>query len=121
MRIDLIRFHDDGDTTCGLLYIDDVFECFIVEDQENTVKKYGETRIPEGVYDVSLRKEGTFHQLIALDLRLYSAFSIPYGSGRNTYASNIYACSILGQPAGSAQCIFCDVCAGCAGSGSRYA
>lgn len=62
MRIDLIRFHDDGDTTCGLLYIDDVFECFIVEDQENTVKKYGETRIPEGIYDVSLRREGTFHQ-----------------------------------------------------------
>lgn len=61
MILELKRFHDDGDTTGGLLFIDGVFECFVVEDQEQTVKKWGETRIPNGTFDVSLRASGGFH------------------------------------------------------------
>ena len=62
MILELQRFHDDGDTTGGLLFIDGVFQCFIVEDQKNNRKVYGETRIPEGTFSVSLRKEGGFHK-----------------------------------------------------------
>jgi len=61
MILDLKRFKDDGDTTLGGLYIDGIFNCFIVEDQHQTKKVYGEMRIPEGSFKVSLRAEGGFH------------------------------------------------------------
>ena len=62
MLLELKRLHDDGETTIGALYIDGVFNCFIVEDQEQTKKVWGEMRIPNGTFDVSLRAEGGFHQ-----------------------------------------------------------
>ena len=61
MLLELKRFHDDGDTTGGILFVDGVFNCFIVEDQEQTRKVWGEMRIPNGTFDVSLRAEGGFH------------------------------------------------------------
>jgi hypothetical protein len=61
MHIDLKRFQDDGDTTLGALFVNGVFNCFIVEDQQQTKKVWGEMRIPEGTYDISLRKSGGFH------------------------------------------------------------
>ena len=35
--------------------------CFVIEDEQRTVKKYGETRIPAGRYRLGLRREGGFH------------------------------------------------------------
>lgn len=61
MILELKRLHDDGDTTLGAMYADGIFQCFIVEDQEQTQKVFGETRIPNGEFDVSLRAEGGFH------------------------------------------------------------
>ena len=61
MIVELKRFHDDDDTTAGALFVDGIFNCFIVEDQEQTKKVYGETRIPNGEFDISLRKSGGFH------------------------------------------------------------
>lgn len=62
MHLELKRFHDDGDTTFGVFYIDGVAQCFMVEDQKQTKKVWGEMRIPEGTYMVSLRISGGFHQ-----------------------------------------------------------
>ena len=31
MILELKRFHDDGDTTAGALFVDGIFECFVVE------------------------------------------------------------------------------------------
>ncbi len=62
MKLTVKRFADDGETTLGILYIDGVFECFTVEDQEQTGDKVrGETRVPNGTYDVKLRAEGGYH------------------------------------------------------------
>ena len=61
MKLELKRFKDDGDTTISVFFIDGVAKCFMIEDQEQTVKKWGETRIPNGTFDVSLRAEGGFH------------------------------------------------------------
>ena len=61
MQLTVKRFADDGDTTLGVLYINGVFECFTVEDEERAIKKSGETRVPNGTYDVAFRKEGSFH------------------------------------------------------------
>lgn len=61
MKITVKRFADNGDTTLGILYVDGIFECFTVEDEERKVKKNGETRVPNGEYHIKIRKEGGFH------------------------------------------------------------
>ena len=61
MRITVKRFADNGDSTLGALFIDGIFQCFTVEDEERGQKVKGETRIPNGVYKVALRKEGGYH------------------------------------------------------------
>jgi hypothetical protein len=61
MKLTVKRFADNGDTTLGILFVDNVFECFTVEDEERSVKKRGETRVPEGTYDIKLRKVGGYH------------------------------------------------------------
>jgi len=48
-----------------MLFIDDTFECFTLEDQYQEKKVYGETCIPEGTYKIELRTEGGFHQRYA--------------------------------------------------------
>jgi hypothetical protein len=62
MEITVKRFADDGETTLGALFIDGIFKCFTVEDQEQKGSKImNETRVPNGTYDVGLRAEGGFH------------------------------------------------------------
>lgn len=61
MKINLIRTQFGNDATNGLLFIDEVFECFTLEDQYQDKKIFGETCIPEGTYPVEFRKEGGFH------------------------------------------------------------
>ena len=62
MIIDLIRTQFGSDATNGMLFLDGVFECFSLEDEYREQKIRGETCIPEGSYEVVLRKEGGFHQ-----------------------------------------------------------
>lgn len=62
MEIEVKRFSDNKDASLGVLFIDGVFQCFTLEDEERFVKKMGETRIPEGTYEVKLRKEGGHHE-----------------------------------------------------------
>ena len=61
MDIDVLRFNNGEDSTNGLLFIDGKFECYTLEDERRDSKVRGETRIPEGEYDIKLRKEGGFH------------------------------------------------------------
>lgn len=51
-----------GEETIGMLYIDGIFQCLILEDQKRDVKVKGDTRIPAGRYKILLRKEGRIHQ-----------------------------------------------------------
>jgi hypothetical protein len=64
MKILVNRFYDNGKATLSAVYINGKFQCFGLEDEYRPVNKkvYGETRIPEGVYDVVFRKEGTHHE-----------------------------------------------------------
>ena len=61
MKLKLVRFSSQQDDTLGLLYINDEFACFTLEDEFRNIKKYGETRIPEGEYHIKIRKTGGFH------------------------------------------------------------
>ncbi len=61
MLLELKRFVDDGNTTGGNLFIDGVHECFIIEDEHRDEKKWGQMRIPEGKFEVSIRNSGGIH------------------------------------------------------------
>lgn len=53
------RFMQTSHSTLCLLFLDGVFECFILEDKKNDSKVYGETRISAGVYPIKLRTENS--------------------------------------------------------------
>jgi len=64
MKLKVIRFSSQSDSTSGLLFdITDgtKFLCYTLEDERREEKIAGETRIPAGVYSILLRKEGGFH------------------------------------------------------------
>ena len=65
MKLDVLRFSSEKDSTSGLLF--DVtgkrkFLCYTLEDDYRTKKVIQETRIPAGKYEIKLRKEGGFHK-----------------------------------------------------------
>lgn len=64
MKLEVIRFSSQKDSTLGLLF--DVsngrkFLSFTIEDEARKTKVRGETRIPAGIYELKLRKEGGYH------------------------------------------------------------
>tara|TARA_R100001509_G_scaffold160834_1_gene129132 strand:- start:16 stop:519 length:504 start_codon:yes stop_codon:yes gene_type:complete len=56
MHLTLYRFSESPDSTIGLLYEGKYFNCFTLEDQSQKIKVDGETRIPEGLYQIKQRK-----------------------------------------------------------------
>ena len=68
MKLEVLRFSSQADSTSGLLF--DVtngrkFLCYTLEDEKRDDKISGETRVPSGSYRVTLRTEGGFHQRYA--------------------------------------------------------
>lgn len=61
MKLDVLRYSDSGDDSLGLLFVAGQFFCYTMEDEYRNEKKYGETRIPAGSYDIGYRKIGGFH------------------------------------------------------------
>ena len=65
MKLDVLRFSSEHDSTNGLLF--DVtgkrkFLCYTLEDEYRTKKVMQETRIPAGEYEIKYRKEGGFNK-----------------------------------------------------------
>ena len=58
MRVQVNRFYSDGEATNGVFSIvrprESFAACFCLEDEFRTVKVYGETRIPAGIYRLGL-------------------------------------------------------------------
>ena len=61
MKLRVDRYLSTPNATLGKLYIDDVFECYTLEDEFRAVKVKKETRIPDGTYLIKLRTEGSHH------------------------------------------------------------
>ncbi len=65
MHLEVLRFSSEKDSTSGLLF--DItngnrkFLAYTLEDEYREEKIKNETRIPNGVYKVTLRTEGGFH------------------------------------------------------------
>tara|TARA_R110002020_G_scaffold144946_1_gene318158 strand:- start:11465 stop:11944 length:480 start_codon:yes stop_codon:yes gene_type:complete len=65
MKLKVLRFSSQQDSTSGLLFDDTEgemkFLCYTLEDEYREEKVKGETRIPAGTYKIELRTEGGFH------------------------------------------------------------
>ena len=65
MILEVLRISSQKDSTSGILFdITDnkrKFLCYTIEDEYRAVKVKHETRIPAGVYKLTLRSEGGFH------------------------------------------------------------
>ena len=64
MKLEVLRFSSQNDSTLGMLF--NVTEgrrfiCFTLEDEARDTKVMSETRIPEGIYEIKLRTHGGFH------------------------------------------------------------
>ena len=58
MKLDVVRYSGSKNSTLGHLVINDVFECYTLEDEHRTLKVFGDTRIPAGTYKIGLRTVG---------------------------------------------------------------
>lgn len=61
MEIELLRYSHGEHDTLSLMFIDCEFVGYVLEDEYQNEKVYGETRIPAGSYEIKFRKEGGFH------------------------------------------------------------
>ena len=66
MKLLLKRTHGTKNYTHGQLFIEDVYFCDTLEDQEREVKIHGETAIPCGTYKVILTMSNRFKKLMPL-------------------------------------------------------
>ena len=64
MNLTLKRFWFTDKSTIGCLYIDDIFECFTLEDVVREVKIQNETAIPEGKYQVIINWSPHFKKVL---------------------------------------------------------
>ncbi len=72
MKVRLNRFVSSSNDSLGMLYIDGKFAAFTVEDEKRDVKVMGETRIPAGIYKLSLVESPKYtarfgHKMIMLN------------------------------------------------------
>lgn len=61
MELTVLRYSSGDEATLGLLFEGDAFLCYTLEDEAREVKVAGETRIPAGEYEVTLRTVGRKH------------------------------------------------------------
>lgn len=56
MNLGSIRYNHDEESTQSILSVDGAFECHVLEDQRQIDKVSGETRIPEGTYEIGFKE-----------------------------------------------------------------
>ncbi len=59
MKITVLRYSSDTDSTLGVVFIDGKFQCYSLEDEFREVKVKGETRIPKGTYKLGIQENLT--------------------------------------------------------------
>ena len=61
MELKLYRISSQADSTNGILYINNEFACYTLEDGQREIKVKDETAIPLGIYEIQFRTVGGFH------------------------------------------------------------
>ena len=66
MKLQVLRFSSQADSTSGIMMEEtDIglrFLCYTLEDERRVMKVQGETRVPAGTYNITLRTEGGFNK-----------------------------------------------------------
>lgn len=96
MKLTVKRQHGTKGYTHGQLFIDDVYFCDTMEDQERDIKIDGETAIPCGIYSVVINMSARFNRLMPLLLNVPNYAGVRIHSG-NT-AANTEGCLLVGKP-----------------------
>lgn len=100
MKLKLIRIFGTEGFTEGKLYIDDVFECYTVEDEDRHleaggVKVYGMTAIPKGTYEVVLSMSPGFKKVLPEVLNVPGFTGVRIHSGNSSKDSE--GCILVGS------------------------
>jgi hypothetical protein len=61
MKVKIVRLGDNGKASLGAIYINGILRCGDIADEERNIKVMGETRVPNGIAYLGLRREGGFH------------------------------------------------------------
>lgn len=87
MKLTLIRDTFTPQSTTGRLYVDGVFECFVLEDTERhgQPKIYSKTAIPRGTYQIQITQSARFKRLLPL------LMSVPNFEGIRIHPGNTSA------------------------------
>lgn len=95
MKLRLVREQYRPDSTIGRMFVDDVFECFTLEDGVRTQKIRGETAIPAGAYRVTVDDSPRFKR------KLPRLHDVPNFSGVLIHPGNTAAdtegCILVGR------------------------
>lgn len=83
MKLLLIRNIGNSGYTSGTLFVDGVFECFTLEDEEREVKIKHQTAIPLGTYSVALSLSQRFGKKLPILL------NVPNFTGVRIHAGNV--------------------------------
>ena len=103
MKLKLVRDVFAQGYTQGMLYVDDVFECYTLEDEVRAagVKVDGETAIPEGHYRVIVNQSARFSKKAGCPVFLPQIIDVPNFDGVRIHAGNrphdTEGCVLVGQ------------------------
>lgn len=94
MKLKLIRKIFTETSTIGELFINDEFQCFVLEDKDRglsqarpseaaTLKQIGKTAIPKGTYEIAITFSNRFKQYLPLIM------SVPAFEGIRIHSGNV--------------------------------
>jgi hypothetical protein len=95
MEIRVVREQYKPASTIGRMYVDDVFECFTLEDGIRTHKVYGETAIPAGAYAVTVNRSPRFKTDLPLLLDVPSFEGVRIHPGNSN--ADTLGCILVGK------------------------
>ncbi len=88
MKLKLLRDTFTDKSTIGKLFVDDVFECFILEDKVRDEKIKGVTAIPYGTYKIVVTKSERFSAHAGVDVYLPLLLDVEDFSGVRIHSGN---------------------------------
>lgn len=97
MKIELVRDHFTEKSTTGRLYVDDVFQCYTLEDiaRPEGVKVKGQTAIPFGEYEIIIDMSRKYQRYMPLLLNVPMFEGIRIHSGN--MAEDSEGCILVGR------------------------
>lgn len=95
MVLYLKRFGFGEEYTIGKLYVDNVFQCYTLEDKEREEKIYGKTAIPRGTYKVILDMSTRWKRIMPHILNVSNFEGVRIHSGNTSLDTD--GCILVGE------------------------